>query len=213
MKKRFILWDNDGVLVDTERWYYEATREAIAPLGIDLSRETYLEYMSRAQSCWDIARNAGIAEEIVHKHRAERDEIYRAFVTTRDIAVDGAAEVVEVLSRSFRMAIVTSSDRRQIEWQHSGRPILKFMEFVITGEDAENYKPHPAPYLAALERFRARSEEAVAVEDSAQGLASACGAGIDCVLVKSGFTKPTDVLAAWRTIETIRELPALLQQM
>jgi HAD superfamily hydrolase (TIGR01509 family) len=212
MNKRFILWDNDGVLVDTERWYYEATRRLISGLGIELSREQYIEFSSRAQSCWDLARKAGFAEEVIREKRAERDLLYREFLRTERIAVEAATEVVRELAGRFRMAIVTSAAPEDIALQHSASGILQLMEFAITGEEASHYKPHPAPYLAALARFGAVPAEAVAVEDSTQGLHAACGAGIDCVIVRNAFTLPKDLSAAWRTIDSVRDLPNVLAE-
>ena len=54
--KRYLLWDNDGVLVDTELWYFEATRRALANLNITLEQEIYLQRMSRGQSSWELGR-------------------------------------------------------------------------------------------------------------------------------------------------------------
>ena len=47
MPRRYLLWDHDGVLVDTERWYFEATRETLGRIGVDLSQETYLDRMAQ----------------------------------------------------------------------------------------------------------------------------------------------------------------------
>ena len=56
--KRYILWDNDGVLVDTERWYFKATQRALGELGVHLDEETYQERMVRGASSWELAAQA-----------------------------------------------------------------------------------------------------------------------------------------------------------
>ena len=56
MNRRYLLFDHDGVLVDTERWYFEATREILARVGIELSQKKYLAFMAVGRSCWDLAR-------------------------------------------------------------------------------------------------------------------------------------------------------------
>ena len=59
--KRFILWDNDGVLVDTEFWYFKATQRALAELGVTLKKHTYLQRMAQGKSSWDLASTPGIS--------------------------------------------------------------------------------------------------------------------------------------------------------
>ena len=63
MGRRYLLWDHDGVLVDTERWYFEATREVLARVEIELSQQRYLTFMAAGRSCWDLARDNGIFDE------------------------------------------------------------------------------------------------------------------------------------------------------
>ena len=92
MPRRYLLWDHDGVLVDTERLYFEATRRVLGQLGADLDQDTYLAYMAEGRSCWDLARSKGIAEERVAEHRAHRREQVEA--------VASATLLVEALRRS-----------------------------------------------------------------------------------------------------------------
>jgi beta-phosphoglucomutase-like phosphatase (HAD superfamily) len=56
----FMLWDHDGVLVDTERWYFAATQESLASLGVPLDQNTYLNFMAEGRSCWDLARDSNM---------------------------------------------------------------------------------------------------------------------------------------------------------
>ena len=54
-KRNYILWDHDGVLVDTELWYYKATCKALAEIGIHVDKKTYLNYMQEGKRMWTIA--------------------------------------------------------------------------------------------------------------------------------------------------------------
>jgi HAD superfamily hydrolase (TIGR01509 family) len=210
MPRRCILWDHDGVLVDTERWYFVATRDVLRGLGIELSQQTYLDLATRGRSCWDLCREAGIADAEIAGHRALRDSLYQGHLRTQAIEIDGVADVLSVLARSFQMAVVTTSRRADFELIHASRDLLGFFRFVLTVEDYQRAKPHPDPYLAGLERLGARPEEAVAIEDSARGLRSALAAGLDCIVVRSPFTASQDFTGAWRVVDSIRELPGIL---
>ena len=87
------------------------------------------------------------------------------------------------MAATYRMAVVTTAKRRDFELIHRERRIVRHMEFVLTGDDYQPHKPHPAGYLAALERFGAAADEAVVIEDSKQGLDAARGAGLACLIV------------------------------
>jgi HAD superfamily hydrolase (TIGR01509 family) len=210
MPRRYILWDHDGVLVDTERWFFVATRDVLGRLGVELSQETYLEYMTRGQSCWDLCRARGMSAEEISRHRGLRDSIYQEHLRTQAIEVDGVSDVLSTLSRSFEMAVVTTARREDFQLIHQSRSLLGFFRFVLTIEDYRRPKPHPDPYLAGLERLGARPDQTVAVEDSARGLRSTLEAGLDCIVVRSPFTASQDFSGAWRVVDSIRQVPEIL---
>jgi HAD superfamily hydrolase (TIGR01509 family) len=210
--KKYILWDNDGVLVDTEFWYFSATQRALAELGIELGQQTYLQRMVLGLSSWDLARDAGLDPERIVAKRLERDAYYREYLAREDIEVPGVEDVLAELAASHRMAIVTTSMRDHFELIHNRRNIVRHMEFVLTREDYTASKPDPEPYLAALERFGATAGECVVVEDSQRGLQAAIAAGIDCAIVHNDFTASHDFSGARYRLGSIEEVPRLLQQ-
>ena len=210
MSRSYILWDHDGVLVDTERWYFVATRDVLEGAGIELSQETYLEYMTRGQSCWDLCRARGMSDEEVSRYRGLRNSIYQEHLRTQTIEVDGVTDVLSTLSSTFEMAVVTTARREDFELIHRSRDLLGFFRFVLTVEDYRRPKPHPDPYLAGLERLGARPDQTVAIEDSARGLRSTLEAGLDCIVVRSPFTASQDFSGAWRVVDSIRQVPEIL---
>ena len=208
--RRFLLWDHDGVLVDTERWFFVSTQKCLRELGVELDQQTYLRYMAVGRSCWDLAMEAGHPEALIADKRWKRDRRYESYLTTKEIEIDGVLETLRVLCKQYRMAIVSTSKRSDFVLIHRSRAILPFFEFTINIEDCEQPKPDPDPYLKALKRFGAVAMEAVAIEDSSRGLRSAMAAGIDCVVVRSEFTSSQDFSGAWRILHSVRELPAAL---
>ena len=69
-----ILWDNDGVLVDTERFYFEASRAALHRLGVDFDEAIYVDHCLRhGASCFELARARGVDEDAIRAARAARD--------------------------------------------------------------------------------------------------------------------------------------------
>jgi HAD superfamily hydrolase (TIGR01509 family) len=208
--KKIILFDHDGVLVNTEHWYYMANQRALAELGIDLPLSVYLELMADGTKVWTLPRAVGVDEPRIEAARARRDNYYQQYLLTEDIEISGVTETLKELSSVCRMAIVTTSRRVDFELIHRDRRMIDYMDFVLTVEDYPHAKPHPAPYLSALRRFQVAADQAIVVEDSARGLKSAVAAGVDCIVVHNDFTASHDLSAATLKISDIRELPAVM---
>lgn len=205
-----ILFDHDGVLVDTERWYFRAAEKALAEVGFTLDPTQYLEDMKGSGGSWAQARRAGVDEDTIALARVHRDEYYQQFLRTEHIEVPGVLDVLRELQPMAQMGIVTTSKRVDFELIHRNRHIVDVMQFVLMREDFEHPKPSPDPYLMALARSGARPQQTIVVEDSERGLRSAMAAGIDCAIVHNDFTATHDFTgAAWR-IATLAELPELI---
>ena len=208
--KKYILFDNDGVLVETENWYYEANKKALKQLGLNLQRDEYQEIMARDDTAWELAINAGITTEIIDKKRVQRDNYYQEFLHTKNLEIPNVKKVLKNLSKKYKMAIVTTSRRVDFELIHKNRGISDYMQFVLCVEDYERAKPYPDPYLKGLELLKASAKDTIVVEDSQRGLISAVNANIECVIVKNEFTKTHDFSKANYFIDTLEQLETIL---
>jgi HAD superfamily hydrolase (TIGR01509 family) len=208
--KKYILFDHDGVLVDTESWYYKAGERALADIGFTLDKDQYLRDMDEGQATWAQARAAGIDEQIISRLREVRNDYYQEYLRTEAIEIEGVVEALAELSKYVRMGIVTTAKRADFEIIHEKRQIRQFMDFVLVREDYELAKSHPEPYLAGLKRLGATKEETLVVEDSSRGLNSAVAAGIDCAIVHNEFTKAHDFSRATYRIGTLIELKDII---
>ena len=209
--KKYILFDHDGVLVDTEFWYYKAGERALADIGFTLDRNQYLRDMTQGLATWAQAKAAGIDEQTISRQREVRNAYYQEYLRTEDIDIEGVLETLDVLAREYRMGIITTSKPQDFALIHEERSILDHMEFYLTREDYERAKPHPEPYLRGLQRFGATAAETVVIEDSARGLKSAIAAGIDCIVVANEFTAAHDLSKATAKVATFRELPSTIK--
>ncbi len=201
-----ILFDNDGVLVETEVWYFRANVKVLKELGVTLHEDEYLELMAVGKTSWEVARAQGISEETIVQTRFKRDEYYQEYLKNEDIEINGVEEILQELKRKYQMAIITTSRRVDFELIHAQRNITKYMDFVLCVEDYPRAKPYPDPYLAGLEKFKAKKEETLVVEDSQRGLKSAVAANIDCVIVKNDFVSSHDFSSAKHKIDTLSGL-------
>ena len=208
--KKYILFDNDGVLVDTEIWYFEANKKALKELGLTLYMEIYQEIMERGGTAWEIAINAGNTNETINKKRIQRDIYYQEFLHTKNLEIPNVRKVLANLSKKYKMAIVTTSRRVDFELIHKNRGLSEYMQFILCVEDYERAKPYPDPYLKGLALFKASNEQTIVVEDSQRGLISAVNANIQCVIVKNEFTKTHDFSKANYFIDSLEQLETIL---
>ena len=105
------------------------------------------------------------------------------------------------------MGVVTSTRRKHFEIAHAKGSLTKYLDFVISHEDYRHTKPHPEPYLTAMNRHGLQPDECIVVEDSERGLAAATAAGLKCLIVLSEWTKDGDFRGACRVLESIRDVP------
>ena len=206
-----ILWDNDGVLVDTEHLYCEATRQVFAGAGIVLGDDDYRDmFLTGNMGAWHRLTAQGRPPADIARIRDERNEIYSSLLHGCDHAIDGVHEVLESMHGRYAMGVVTSSRRDHFEIIHGKTGLLKYFDFVLTREQYVNSKPDPEPYLAGINKTGFSAAECIAVEDTPRGLISATAAGAQCVVIPNALTSRGDYTAAYRILRDIRELPALL---
>ncbi|SEN79944.1 haloacid dehalogenase superfamily, subfamily IA, variant 3 with third motif having DD or ED [Duganella sp. CF517] len=207
-----ILWDNDGVLVDTERLFYEANRELFRPLGLELSEQHFFDwYLADNCGAWHLLEPA-MSEASKQQWRAHRNRRYALRLASEHIpAIDGVAEVLARLAPRVRMGVVTSSIGAHFDIIHARLPLRRHFEFVLTHESYANSKPAPDPYLLGLERLGVAAADALVVEDSPRGLRAAMAAGIRCVVLRNALTRGYAFPGAYRVVDTMAELLAEIE--
>jgi HAD superfamily hydrolase (TIGR01509 family) len=188
-----VLFDNDGVLVDTEGHYFQANREALARFGVALDREAYIELFLRdSRGAWDLLRDRGVGERDIWLARAWRDGRYQELIAAGgagELLLPGVADGLAALAGRFRLAIVTSSEPEPFAAVHARAGILHHFELALTREQYEKAKPNPEPYLCAVDRLGVPADRCLVVEDSERGLRAAKAAGLACWVVPSDLTR------------------------
>lgn len=185
-----ILWDNDGVLVDSERLFFESTRRTLARIGIELSLTQFLEFsMRQGRSAFNLAIESGWGEQQIAHLKRERDVLYSEMLRGQVRVLPGVEETLQMLHGRMRMAVVTSSQRQHFNVMHADLDLTEHFEFVLAREDCRDTKPSPEPYILALKRLGMKAERCVAIEDSERGLASARAAGLRCLVVPNDITR------------------------
>lgn len=206
-----LLWDNDGVLVDTEGLYFKATREVLASVGVELSEALYLQlFLREGRGAFHLARERGLDESQIDMLRSARDARYAQLLKSGSLLLAGVEQAVSALARQYRMAIVTSSLREHFQLAHRSTGLLQHFELVLTYGDYARAKPDPDPYLTALARLGLQAEACLVIEDSERGLRAARAAGVRCWVVPSPLAREGSFVEAERVFASLGELAMAL---
>lgn len=211
MSTTAIFWDNDGVLVDTENVYFEATRQVLSSVGVPLTHEQYMElFLVQGRGAWHLVEEKGFAPDDIERLREMRNALYAQHLSHASLLIDGIADVLAALHGRYQMGVVTSSRKDHFELIHRRTGLLKYFDFVLTADDLVHVKPHPEPYIRAVERSGIDRAACLVVEDSERGLASATAAGLRCVVVPTTLTRGSRFPGAYRVLGSVGELLSLL---
>ncbi len=186
-----ILFDLDGVLVDTMKYHDAAWREAIAAYGLEVSsEEIYLrEGEKGANTANDLLSKAGqkphpdtIQDLIKHK-----EKIFKGYPKAQFFP--GASEIVKSLyHQNYLLALVTGSFLAEVKAMMT-EDFLSFFKVIVTGDSVLHGKPHPEPYLTALKGLKIEPFEALVIENAPYGIRSAKAAGVTCIAVETSLSK------------------------
>ena len=212
MTPKAILWDNDGVLVDTEHLYFQATQHVLASAGVDLTEQQYIaHFLVKGRGAWHLLEERGVGADEIARLRDERNDLYGRLLRQGPRAIPGVAETLRQLRGRYVMGVVTSSRKDHFDLIHEHTGLLPYFDFVLTASDYPRVKPYPDPYLAAVDRSGVGAEACVAIEDSERGLEAATLAGVRCIVVPTALTQGGRFEGAHRVLAHVSEIPAALQ--
>jgi HAD superfamily hydrolase (TIGR01509 family) len=211
-----ILWDNDGVLSDTERLFFDANRRVLADYGIALAHADYVAwYLEDSRGAWHLMRARGLGEDVVAEARRARDACYADLLAgaAAPLTFPGVEAMLARLAPRVGMSIVTASFAEHIALTHRHGRVLDHIGSVFAREEGIRPKPHPDPYLHALRRLGLHADDCIAVEDSPRGLAAARAAGLRCIALRSPLLDGYAFEGAWRVVDTHAALERELNEL
>lgn len=184
-----ILFDSDGVLVDTERLFFDATRSAFESAGVKLSQGQWARwYLGESKPSLEIAQMLGIPSVEVEAIITKRNALFWSQIDQGAPVFPGVRETLSHLSQHVRLAIVTGASRRHFERVHLSTGLNDFFDVVVTRDDYEEAKPSPHAYQTALQKLSLKAGECLAVEDSPRGATSSVSAGVTCYVIPTPLT-------------------------
>lgn len=209
MEIRALVFDFDGLILDTETCHHLSVSEQFVAHGVELSQEEWMARLGRAdnphwielleQTTGRVVERDGIVE--VHRVR------YRELVHAEDVR-PGVVELLEEARRSgVAVAVASSSDREWVEGHLRRLDLFEYFHAVRTRDDVARGKPHPDLFLAALDALGVPATQAIAFEDSHNGSLAAKAAGMYTVVVPNDLTRVQDFAHVDLVLDSLVDFP------
>ena len=213
-RPRGIIFDFDGVLVDTEWAIYQSWVHLYAREGQEISIATYSPCLGAGYSHWDPAKHL---ENLTGKsYDWDKETPARQAMLEADLErmglMDGAAELLDwCAEQGIPVTVASSSSRRWVQGWLEKLGIYSRFAGVFTRTDGYAVKPSPALFEAAQQCMGLRKDDCLIIEDSENGTIAAQNAAIPCVAIPNRMTESSDFSRAAYRCASLRELLAQLQ--
>jgi len=209
---RTVIFDMDGVIIDTEPLHHQAFVTHFAELGIMVTDTEYASFLgSSTRNIFQrLKQEHGLPQEVAALLLRKRELFNQAF--DEDASLDllpGARALIEDLQRhGVRLVIASSASKATIGRVFQRFELGPYFAHIVSGEDFPQSKPNPAIFLHAAAVAETPVTECIVIEDSANGVAAAKAAGIYCIGYASPHSAGQDLRLADRVILDFSELSA-----
>jgi beta-phosphoglucomutase len=209
-----VVFDMDGLMLDTEPLYKTAWQQALAELGHQLDDAFYLRFVGRSnEDCEsDLAKELGVTFPL-EAFRSRWPALWRRCADEQGIATKaGLHELIAFIrNEGLPLALATSSDATFTGLSLGRAKLHETFDIVVTGDQVANPKPAPDIYLEAARRLGVQPEHCIALEDSDTGILAASRAGMVPLLIPD-LKQPAEdaVSVAFRVLGSLHEARDLL---
>lgn len=207
---RALIFDFDGLIVDTESTGYQTWREIFAAEGEELAVETYAavigtDFGAHYDPRVDLEARTG---RVFDWAEVEQQRLLRERELRKDLRIlPGVVERLEEAEElGLACAIASSSPRWWVEGWLQDLGLIRHFHHLTTVDDTGKVKPDPSLFLLAAERLGAGADELVIFEDSLNGLRAAQAAGIRCIVAPGPMTQHLDFAGAWQRVGSLEEV-------
>jgi HAD superfamily hydrolase (TIGR01509 family) len=183
-----VIFDMDGVIIDSEPFHWEVNKRIFKSLGIDVSDEEYYRYIGVSNTnMWTAIRHGhGLRQSVGELVEMQVNGNVEFMKRERVDPVDGVIALIVALKEAgLLLGIASSSPHRIIELVLEKFSLRRYFNGVVSGEDFKNGKPAPDIFLAAAAMLKVSPGECVVIEDATHGVEAAKAARMKCIGFKN----------------------------
>ena len=204
-----VIFDFDGLLMDTESTMFESWRFEWRQWGLELDPSGFF-----ADHGGDIteARYQALAAAVGHRYdralsQARRTEYRDRLHEELDVSPGLRGWIRAARETGIQLAVASSSPRRWLDLHLGRAALLGQFDVIAAGDEVSRPKPHPDVYQLALRRLGAAPDQSVAVEDTPHGVRAAHTAGLACIAIPNPYVPPAAVAAAELVLASASAMP------
>ena len=201
-----LIFDFDGLIIDTETPQYQTWRDVWAAHGAHLPAERWIELLGKPPTTADL--HAELEEKIGRSLdraavKGGRGEALMRIIDGMPVLPGVREYLRDAKSLGLKLAVASGSPRDWVERFLKQRELFDWFDAIVTGEDTERHKPNPEPFLEAAKRIGAAAERCIVFEDSTNGIRAARAAGMFAVAVPNPLTHGLDFPAAGADLQLV----------
>lgn len=205
-----VIFDMDGVIVDTEPVHHFAYYQHFNELNIEVSDALYRSFTgnSTRNIFQKLKAHYNLTDEVEQLILRKRELFNEAFDFKEDLyLIDGVEALIKDLhSNGMQLIVASSASKVTIDRVFTRFNLHQYFTHIVSGEDFPKSKPHPAIFQHAASLSKAPKENCIVIEDSANGIQAAVAAGIFCVGYDSFHSKDQDLSKANLIVRHFNEL-------
>jgi HAD superfamily hydrolase (TIGR01509 family) len=205
-----VLFDMDGVIVDTEPLHYKAYQKMFAKVGIEVSSEMYEGFTGQSTYgiCKQLCTHFNLELEPQELVQIKRNYFTKLFFDDDDLKLlDGVEKLINnYFDHGLTLVVASSASMFTINNVMKRFKLDRFFSNKLSGADLKASKPHPEIFINAAKAANALANECFVIEDSTNGIRAAHKAGIYCVAYKSEHSKNQDYTLADMLISDYKEI-------
>ncbi|GIW45049.1 MAG: haloacid dehalogenase [Candidatus Binatia bacterium] len=201
-----VIFDLDGVLLDSEELHFRAYNEVLAEFGVQVGKKEYAEHWIGAGHGPEYAVAQYALPITASELRARKAPKYRRWLESGARLMPGARATVERLYGDFLLGIATNSSQRDVRWVLERLDLQRYFAAVVTREDYARAKPAPDAYVKVRADLGVAPAQCLVVEDSPRGVLAARAAALAVVAVPNEFTRLCAFPPATEIVEKLERI-------
>lgn len=207
--KKSVIWDLDGVIVDTTQFHWEAWQKLAAELGETFTEEQFLRTFGvRSDEIISKEFKGSYSKEELDGLFDHKEQMFREAAKGRLQPLPCVVDLIHGLRQAgFHLAVASSALRENVVMVLGELDVAACFEAIVGGEEVEKAKPDPAIFRLAASKLGVPANCCVVIEDSPQGVEAAKAAGMMCVAV-TNTRSPQALREADLVVPSLCEVPA-----
>jgi len=214
-KIKGIIFDLDGVLVDTEYYQWQGWVEVLKPFGIPLSKKEYFNYAGKRGDIVEseLIKNYNLKIEKGFLQKEKEKLLIKWFNSKKLKLMPYAKEVVKFFAKNnkIKLGLASGGPRDEVILKLKRTNLYSFFPVIVAGSEVKRGKPYPDIYLLTAKKLGIEPKKCLALEDTQYGVESAKSAGLFCFAIPSEFSKKQDFSIADKIFNNLQQVIQFLK--